>query len=135
MKQMRKLAHGMAIAAALAGLSASASAEPGANSLDASKPALRIKVGEPFIAARARLIKSGWLPVRIERGDYGISGTETILAEHNMHEFESCSMSAGSLCIFYYSKRGQCLRVDTIGEQLRHMKVTRWVKECPGPFE
>ena len=124
----------MALVAALAGWPGCASAEKGAH-LDARKPSLKIRVGEPFIPARKRLIQAGWVAMRVERGDYGISGTETILSEHRIHEFASCSMTAGSLCIFYYRKRGQCLRVDTIGEQLRHMKVTRWVKECPGPFE
>lgn len=29
------------------------------------------------------------------------------------------------------SKKGTCLRVDTIGEQLNDMNVTRWTRECP----
>lgn len=28
-------------------------------------------------------------------------------------------------------KKGKCLRMDSIGEQLRDMTVTRWADECP----
>lgn len=35
-------------------------------------------------------------------------------------------------CILYYKKAGDCLRVDTVGEEAEDMKVTRWVQECAG---
>ncbi len=101
----------------------------------AAAPPVQMHVGESFLPARARLVKAGWKPMRIARGDYVISGAETSLAKMRIYEFESCSMSAGSLCIFYYRKRNTCLRVYTIGEEPRVMKVTGSMKECPKPFE
>jgi hypothetical protein len=91
-----------------------------------------LKVGEPFIRARSRLIKSGWKPIRMHRNDgYEYSGTEKNLAERNILEVDGCSIDAGVLCIFYYSRLTKCLRVDTVGEQVAHITVTKWTDECP----
>ena len=132
---MARLRYGVLAGMLLFAGAPQALASPNATLVDARvQPALHIKAGDAFLPLRARIIKAGWRPMRIDRGGYEISGTETILANRNIHEFESCTTDAGSLCALFYRKRSACLRVDTIGEQLRHMKVTRWAKECPQPF-
>jgi phage tail sheath gpL-like len=52
------------------------------------------------------------------------------LAARKFIELDTCSFDS-SRCILYYSKKGTCLRVDTIGEQFNDMTVTRWTDECP----
>jgi phage tail sheath gpL-like len=61
---------------------------------------------------------------------YEYSGVEKELATRKFFELDTCSFDS-SRCIFYYAKKGICLRVDTIGEQLNDMTVTRWTRECP----
>jgi hypothetical protein len=91
-----------------------------------------LKVGESFLVARRRIVRSGWRPTRMHANDqYEYSGAEKELADHQFLEVDSCSMDAGALCILHYSKGTRCLRVDTVGEQLKDMKVTRWTDECP----
>jgi hypothetical protein len=91
-----------------------------------------LKVGESFLVTRPRIIRSGWHPTRMHvNDDYEYSGTERKLADRKFMEVDSCSMDAGALCILYYSKGKKCLRVDTMGEQLKDMKVTRWTDDCP----
>jgi hypothetical protein len=91
-----------------------------------------LKVGESFVVARSRIVRSGWHPTRMRKpGDYEYVGAEKELADRKFLEVDSCSMDAGALCILYYSKGTECLRVDTVGEQLKDMKVTRWTDACP----
>jgi hypothetical protein len=91
-----------------------------------------LKVGEPFLVARSRILRSGWHPIQMHSNDdYEYFGAEKELADRKFLEVDSCSMDAGALCILYYSKGTKCLRVDTVGEQLNEMKVTRWTDECP----
>lgn len=93
---------------------------------------LRLKVGEPFLRARLRIIKLGWKPIPLHQNDgYEYSGTDRILAERNILEVDGCSTDAGTLCIFFYSKLGECLRIDTIGESIGEITITRWTNECP----
>ncbi|MCU7248049.1 hypothetical protein [Pseudomonas koreensis] len=90
-----------------------------------------ITVDEPLVSARSKLIKQGWKPTRMHTSDgYEYSGVERELAAHNFLELDTCSFDS-SRCILFYSKKGDCLRVDTIGEQLKDMTVTRWTDECP----
>ncbi|WP_285354506.1 hypothetical protein [Pseudomonas sp. lyk4-R2A-10] len=90
-----------------------------------------IAIGERLMAARSKLIKQGWKPTRMHTSDgYEYSGIERELAAHNFLELDTCSFDS-SRCILFYSKKGACLRVDTIGEQLKDMTVTRWTDECP----
>jgi hypothetical protein len=92
-----------------------------------------LKVGDPFLAVRSRILRSGWHPTRMQSNDdYEYFGAERELTHRKYIEFDSCSMDAGALCIFYYSKGTECLRVETVGEQLNEMKVTRWTNACPG---
>ncbi|MGY2439840.1 hypothetical protein [Pseudomonas sp. SDO52101_S400] len=91
-----------------------------------------IAVGEPLLAARSKLIKQGWKPTRMHTRDgYEYSGVERELAARNFLELDTCSFDS-SRCILFYSKKGACLRVDTMGERLKDMAVTRWADECPG---
>jgi hypothetical protein len=92
---------------------------------------VRLNVAEPFVHARTHLLKAGWKPVRLHLNDrYEYSGTETIVIKLGFMEVDSCTVDAGSLCTFYYRKADQCLRIDTVGEQLRDMKVLHWMQEC-----
>jgi hypothetical protein len=93
---------------------------------------LRLQQGALFVNVRARLIESGWQPVRVHAGDnYEYAGTEKRLAARHFFEVDSCSTDRGSLCILYYAKDGTCLRVDTAGERVNSMRVTRWDDSCP----
>ncbi len=90
-----------------------------------------IAVDEPLMSARSRLIRQGWKPTRMHTSDgYEYSGVERELAAHNFLELDTCSFDS-SRCILFYSKKGACLRVDTMGEQLKDVAVTRWADECP----
>jgi hypothetical protein len=93
---------------------------------------LDLTAGEPFIGARTRILKLGWTPVWMHEHDqYDYIGSEKELKSRGYAEVDACSIDAGVLCILYYKKNGQCLRIDTIGERVDHMRVTRWVSECP----
>ena len=93
---------------------------------------LKITTGESFLAARARIIREGWTPIRVHNNDnYEYDGAEKRLIERGFLEVDSCSIDAGANCILYYSKKSSCLRIDTIGEQVNDMRVTHWAKECP----
>lgn len=89
-----------------------------------------IAVGEPLVAARAKLVKQRWKPTRMHANGYEYSGAERELAARKFFEVDVCSFDS-SRCILFYSKNGACLRVDTIGEQFNDMAVTRWADECP----
>lgn len=90
-----------------------------------------ITVGERLVAARSKLIKQGWKPTRMHTSDgYEYSGIERELAARDFLELDTCSFDS-SRCILFYSKKGACLRVDTMGEQLKDRTVTRWRNECP----
>jgi hypothetical protein len=91
-----------------------------------------LKVGEQFLRARSRIIKLGWKPTPMHQNDgYERSGTDRLLAERKVFEVDACSVDAGVLCIFYYSKMAKCLRVDTVGENVGEITVTHWTEECP----
>ena len=91
-----------------------------------------LKIGESFLRARSRIISAGWTPVRTHQDDgYEFSGAEKELVEKHVLEVDTCSVDAGVLCIFYYKKQDKCLRLDTLGEDVRNMTVRRWAEECP----
>jgi F420-dependent methylenetetrahydromethanopterin dehydrogenase len=98
----------------------------------ATDSVVKIINNEPFLKVRSRMIKQGWGPVRMHANDgYSYDGAEKRLVEQKIFEVDSCSIDAGANCIFYYRMRQQCLRIDTVGEQVRDLKVTRWTTECP----
>ena len=70
--------------------------------------------------------------MRMHKNDgYEYSGAEQRLAERNFFEVDFCSVDRGALCVLYYAKGNACLRIDTTGEQVKWMRVTRWSNECP----
>ena len=90
-----------------------------------------ITVHEPLMQARGKLLQHGWKPVRLHAADgYAYSGAELQLTGRKIFEVDACSADS-SRCILVYKKNGTCLRVDTIGERLADMTVTRWVHQCP----
>lgn len=93
-----------------------------------------IAASQPLTRARAALIQRGWQPIRRHATDgYEYTGAELELTKRKIFEVDSCS-SDSSRCILYYRKKGECLRMNTIGEKLGDMTVTRWTNECPdGP--
>lgn len=115
---------------ASAGTQADAERSQPRTSSDIDSPT--IKIGKPFLVVRSRILQGGWHPTRMHKNDdYEYFGAEKELTDRNFLEVDSCSMDAGALCILYYGKGTRCLRVDTVGEQLDLMKVTRWTDECP----
>ena len=125
------------MAASLAILFSAAPTVEGAADLDypikaVDTSVLQLKIGESFLAVRARIIRYGWKPVRMHSNDaYEYDGAEKRLAERGFLEVDSCSIDAAANCTLYYRNATKCLRVDTVGEQVDDMKVTRWMKECP----
>lgn len=94
---------------------------------------LSLRAGESFVSARKRLIKQGWEPITLHvTDDWGYYGVQNLLVKRKIYEVESCSMDSAR-CILYYKKSRKCLRVDTIGETVEAMEVTRWTQECPKP--
>jgi hypothetical protein len=92
----------------------------------------QLVIDEPFLTARARVIRSGWKPARLRaKSGHSYDGAEKKLVDRKIFEVDACSMDAGANCIFYYRKKQHCLRIDTIGEQVQDMKVARWTQECP----
>lgn len=87
-----------------------------------------------FLKARARLVNAGWTPIKqhVASDTDSLEGVEIQLLRKGIAEFDSCSTDS-SRCIFYYRNGDKCLRIDTIGEQVKHMKVTQWSNECPTP--
>ena len=93
---------------------------------------VQLKVDESFTQARARLVKSGWKPTRMHQGDnYDYDGAEKELIDRGFLEIDFCSTDAGALCVLYYSKAGECLRLNTRGERIHFMHITGWASECP----
>ena len=98
---------------------------------DARRGPAGISAGQPLPNARTALMKQGWQPVRRHATDgYEYSGAELELTKRRIFEVDSCS-SDSSRCVLYYQRKGECLRMDTIGETLDVMTVTRWTHECP----
>lgn len=90
-----------------------------------------IQEGQAFIAARQALLKNRWRPMPIHtRAGQATEGVEKRLSKLGIYEFDSCSMDS-SRCILFYERGANCLRVDTIGEQVEIMKVVQWSNECP----
>ena len=100
-------------------------------SAPASVAGAKLREGEVFAPARARLVKQGWKPVNVhpDKDEYIDPDTRAKLG--TFPEVHVCSMDTAS-CILYYTKAGKCLRVDTVGETIKAMKVVEWRQECFG---
>jgi hypothetical protein len=86
-----------------------------------------------FTKARILLLRDGWTPIPMHLSDhYEYDGVEKELVRRKFMEVDSCSNDSAR-CVLYYRKKDACLRLDTIGEHLRTMKVVRWTDKCPPP--
>lgn len=109
-----------------------ASGQSEISNLDPKIAGLHLVAAESFLVARERILKAGWKTDKMHYEDnYEYSGTETEALELGIAEIYSCTVDAGSLCTFYYRKDDVCLRVNTIGEQVKDMTVTHWLFQCP----
>ena len=92
-----------------------------------SAPAVRdlpLKVSEPFLRARSRIIKLGWKPTRMHQDDdYEYSGIERELVDRKFLEIEGCSVDAGVLCIFYYSKQVNVFALIPSARMFRRLRL------------
>lgn len=89
-----------------------------------------LKQDMTFTQARSQLLKHGWVPVPMHLNDgYRYDGVEKELVRRRFMEVDSCSNDSAR-CVLYYRKAESCLRLDTIGEHVRSMKVVRWTNEC-----
>jgi hypothetical protein len=96
---------------------------------------LHIHKDQPFLQARTRLLKNHWKPGPMHEADeYRYEGVEKQLVTRGFKEVDSCSVDS-SRCILYYKKGEHCLRLDTIGEQVKFMKVVQWSEECPAALQ
>jgi hypothetical protein len=91
-----------------------------------------LKKDEPFIEARSHLLKEQWKPLKVHLGteEYISSNVSEDLIKRGFDEAFACSVDTSN-CDFFYEKNGKCLRLDTVGEDIKSMKVVRWSEECP----
>ena len=92
---------------------------------------VKLREGEVFAPARARLVKQGWKPDNVHPNKDEYIDPDTRAKLGTFPEVHVCSMDTAS-CILYYKKAGKCLRVDTVGETIKAMKVVEWRQECFG---
>jgi len=92
-------------------------------------------VNESFLHLRHSLIQQGWKPFKFDRKsltDYPVDTDEEMLIKAKITEVESCSVDAGRLCRFWYTRSGACLMVVAKGEKLKSMKtVFSGHDQCP----
>ena len=102
-----------------------------ASPLFAASDLAYLKPGLRFTTARTLLLKDDWSPVAMHTDDhYEYDGVEKELIRRKFLEVDSCSNDSAR-CVLYYRKASACLRLDTIGEHVRGMKIVRWTDECP----
>ena len=90
-----------------------------------------LKEGMSFLQARKSLVREGWQPRKVHTNDgYQFIGTEKTLLQSGIDEVESCAIDH-PYCIFNYRKGASCLRVITIGERTKDLKINRWTNDCP----
>ena len=112
----------------------------------ASEPLLHR--GDLISEVRARLIKDGWTPVRVDKivpeqdrinpdvKEYkNLSGGAQDLFKAGFYEVEKCVGADFNECTFNYQKNGECLRLKTQGEYapgLGEPTLFSWTNDCPG---
>jgi hypothetical protein len=90
-----------------------------------------LKEGELFTKTRAQLLRDKWKPIPMNlHNKYAYEALAQKLVNQKFTEVEACSVDTSN-CDFFYKKDGKCLRLDTIGEQIKIMKVVQWSNECP----
>jgi len=77
--------------------------------------------------ARKLILQNGWKPHPVYIGEH--IGVEHELLKKGFKEIEVCT-EGKSFCTFNYKKQQQCLRLITIGEEIKNMYVESWDMEC-----
>ena len=77
-------------------------------------------IGQPFSSARAKLLDEGWAPVETNlTNSKGLAersrGEAAKYLEAGFPEIERCTGGSRNYCFLNYSRRGNCLRVRTVG--------------------
>jgi hypothetical protein len=77
-------------------------------------------IGKPFSSVRAKLIDEGWSPVETNLTNAkGLPersrGEAAKYLEAGFPEIERCTGGSRNYCFLNYSRRGNCLRVRTVG--------------------
>lgn len=85
-----------------------------------------IKEGMSFLTARKALIRAGWQPSPTALGDFGV---ENAIKRKGFVEIESCTVGV-QFCSFHYTQKERCLRLATVGEEIKQMKVYSWYFDC-----
>ena len=83
-------------------------------------------VGEPYDAARARVLAAGWVPQDLSKEDVAqrCSARAEICAAYP--ETEACAGTGEGQCLFLFTKPdGSRARIQTVGEALPDLTVDR----------
>jgi hypothetical protein len=77
-------------------------------------------VGKPISTVRTTLLADGWVPqetalTRAKGAPERSWGEAGKLLEAGYPEVERCTGTSRNYCFFNYNRRGQCLRVRTLG--------------------
>ncbi|MBT1072774.1 hypothetical protein [Pelotalea chapellei] len=91
--------------------------------------AKELEIGMSIFAARKLLINKGWRPINIKDKILPNSELEKSFLNAHIIEVESCAMDMPS-CIFNYKKGDKCLRLYTLGEEIKDMRVNYWTYDC-----
>ena len=85
-----------------------------------------VTVGQPYDAARARVIAAGWVPQDLSKEDAAqrCGAREAICAAYP--ETEACAGTGEGQCLFLFTKPGGArARIQTVGEELPDLTVDR----------
>lgn len=100
------------------------------NALAADKE-IPLKKGMPYQTAAGELRRSGWSPRTMHaKSEYTYIGIENTMLSHGVKGIESCAGDR-PVCIIRYTKGNMCLRVITLGEEFKDLKIDTWDRECP----
>ena len=84
-----------------------------------------------FSKARIVLVKNNWKPTPMHTNDnWNYVGVERDLVSSNIIEVDSCAVDI-ALCVLFYNKNEECLKLIVKGEDIKTMKVVQWTFECP----
>lgn len=87
--------------------------------------------GMGFQKARTSLHKAGWHTRTMHvKNQYTYIGTENTMRNHGVRGIESCAIDR-PVCIINYKKGNACLRIFTLGEEFKDLRVDSWSLDCP----
>jgi hypothetical protein len=93
----------------------------------AKNDSLPLTKGMSLYKARKIILHNGWKPHPVYIGEH--IGVEHELLKNGFKEIEACT-EGKSFCTFNYKKHEQCLRLITVGEEIKDMYVESWDSEC-----